>query len=95
MQLPFLQRSLQDFRLVPLVVGQADKTEVAKLLETLWGSEETLIAITTDLSHFYEYAQAQQIDSHTADKILHLQDDLQGNEACGCRPLNGLLYLAG
>tara|TARA_R100001143_G_C3353437_1_gene130908 strand:- start:420 stop:1781 length:1362 start_codon:yes stop_codon:yes gene_type:complete len=94
-QLPFLQRSLDQFQLIPLVVGDADKKAVAEVLEFLWGGEETLIVISSDLSHYHPYDEAKSLDAETSGKILALQDDLQGSEACGCRPLNGLLYLAG
>ncbi|HIG40549.1 MAG: AmmeMemoRadiSam system protein B [bacterium] len=92
--LPFLQIVLDRFELVPLVVGDATKQDVARVLEKLWGGPETLIVISSDLSHFHTYAEAQQLDSTTADKILNLQSNLTGSEACGCRPINGLLYLA-
>lgn len=92
--LPFLQRALGAFELVPLVVGNANKQAVAELLEKLWGGDETLIVISSDLSHYHDYAEAQRLDSATSEKILTLQDNLNGKEACGCKPLNGLLYLA-
>lgn len=92
--LPFLQRVLGDFTLVPLVVGDAAKEDVARVLEALWGGEETLIVISSDLSHYHGYAEAKQIDANTAARIEALASDLTGEEACGCRPINGLMYLA-
>jgi AmmeMemoRadiSam system protein B/AmmeMemoRadiSam system protein A len=92
--LPFLQRVLGEFSLVPLVVGDARPEPVAAALEALWGDESTLIVISTDLSHFHPYDEALVIDRNTADKILQLDFSLAGEEACGCRPLNGLLKLA-
>jgi hypothetical protein len=92
--LPFLQRTLTQFKLVPLVVGDADKQDVARVLEKLWGGLETLIVISSDLSHFHNYSEAQQIDENTSRKILNLEPNLTGDEACGCRPINGLLQLA-
>lgn len=92
--LPFLQRVLGKFELVPLVVGDASKEAVAKVIEHLWGGPETLIVISSDLSHFHDYATAQKIDNNTSHKIVELNDNLTGEEACGCRPLNGLLHLA-
>lgn len=92
-QLPFLQRILGAFSLVPLVVGDAGKEEVAAILSELWGGPETLIVISTDLSHFHPYAEASKIDANTSSKILALDASLGGEEACGCRPLNGLLHL--
>ncbi|NRA23442.1 MAG: AmmeMemoRadiSam system protein B [Oleispira sp.] len=93
-QLPFLQQVLGDFNLVPLVVGQCAPSMVAKVLDTLWGDGESLIIISSDLSHFHTYLQAQEIDRHTTGKIEALEFDLQAGEACGCYPLNGLLMLA-
>ncbi len=92
--LPFLQRALGNFELIPLVVGTSSKEDVALLLEHLWGGDETLIVISSDLSHFHEYTEAQRLDSATSEKIVSLQDDITGSEACGCNPLNGLLHLA-
>jgi AmmeMemoRadiSam system protein A len=91
--LPFLQRVLASFTLVPLVIGDAKKEEVAAVLNELWGGPETLIVISTDLSHFHPYAKAREIDAKTSAKILALDASLVGEEACGCRPLNGLLHL--
>lgn len=92
--LPFLQRVLDDFTLVPLVVGDASADDVARVLDALWDGDETLIVISSDLSHYHSYEEARRIDSATAARILALDDNLDGNEACGCRPVNGLLRLA-
>ncbi len=91
--LPFLQQVLGKFSLVPLVVGDATKEDVASVLETMWGGPETLIVISSDLSHFHAYDNARLIDSRTSEKILNLDASLIGEEACGARPLNGLLHL--
>ena len=93
-QLPFLQRVLGEFSLVPLAVGDASGEEVAEVLERLWGGPETLIVISTDLSHYHEYETAQKIDNDTADRIARLETGLNHNQACGATPLNGLLALA-
>lgn len=92
--LPFLQEVLDDFVLVPMVVGETRPEQVAQVLQRLWGGGETLIVISSDLSHFLPYEVACEVDANTADKILKLDDSLEGDEACGCRPLNGLLHLA-
>lgn len=92
-QLPLLQSVLGSFRLVPLVVGQASADEVAGILEKLWGGPETLVVISTDLSHFHRYDEANAIDQNTARLIEDLQPKLSGEQACGCRGLNGLLLL--
>ncbi len=94
-QLPFLQTVLDEFVLVPLLVGDADETEVAQVLEQLWGDQHTLIVISSDLSHFHNYADAQQRDQHTSRAIETLNPATIGYEdACGRNPINGLLQLA-
>jgi AmmeMemoRadiSam system protein B len=93
-QLPFLQRVLDDFSLVPFVVGYATPDEVAEVLELLWGGPETLIVVSSDLSHYHPYADAKQRDSHTADDIGHLRLLVDHEQACGATPINGLIELA-
>ncbi|HEY7841614.1 MAG TPA: AmmeMemoRadiSam system protein B [Gammaproteobacteria bacterium] len=91
---PFLQHLLDDFTLVPLVVGEATPEEVAEVLQLLWGGEETLIVISTDLSHYHDYATARHIDAATSAAIERLDLESIGPEqACGCMPLRGLLHL--
>ncbi len=93
--LPFLQTILSDFTLLPLVVGQASAKEVAEVLETVWGSEETLIIISTDLSHFLDYNACQNLDDQTVKAIENMDiNQIQNNQACGRIPLKGLLELA-
>lgn len=93
--LPFLQEVLDNFQLVPLVVGDTRPAEVAEVLERLWGGPETLIVISSDLSHYHDYAHAKQLDRHTSDAIEHLQAEaIHSEDACGCMPVSGLLYLA-
>lgn len=93
-QLPFLQHLFQNFTLIPLVVGNATPEEVAEVLELLWGGEETLILISSDLSHFLSYRAACDTDRATANAILSFKTSLNGHEACGCMPINGLLNVA-
>ena len=93
-QLPFLQRALGSFRLVPLAVGAATNEEVTQVLERLWGGPETLIVISTDLSHYKEYREAKRIDGATLLRIAAFATDLNHDEACGATPLNGFLGLA-
>jgi AmmeMemoRadiSam system protein B len=93
-QLPFLQGVLGGFKLVPLAVGDAEPHEVAEVLETLWGGPETLIVISSDLSHYLPYRAAQNIDSATVERILALDGPLSHEEACGGTPINGLLLAA-
>lgn len=93
-QLPFLQSVLEHFTLVPLAVGDATPAAVAQVLETLWGGPETLIVISSDLSHFLPYAAARNIDTETVESILTLQGHLTHEQACGGTPINGLLLAA-
>lgn len=93
-QLPFLQNLLPDFHLVPLAVGHATPDEVADVLERLWGGPETLIVISSDLSHFHAYTDAQRRDRATANDILHLRLLLDHDKACGATPINGLIAVA-
>lgn len=94
-QLPFLQMVLQNFSVVPLVVGDVDYDDVARVLEKLWGGDETLILISSDLSHYLDYDTASTLDTRTCSAIEHCQPDAIGDEqACGRIPVKGLLALA-
>ena len=93
-QLPFLQSVLDDFKLVPLAVGDATPDEVAQVLEVLWGGTETLIVVSSDLSHFLPYASARSADSETVHSILQLNTTITHAQACGGTPINGLLVAA-
>jgi AmmeMemoRadiSam system protein B/AmmeMemoRadiSam system protein A len=93
-QLPFLQCQLGDFALAPFAVGDASVAEVAQVIKRLWGGPETLIVISTDLSHYHSYAQAREIDSATVQRIAGFATDLHHEEACGATPLNGMLAAA-
>lgn len=93
--LPFLQETLGGFSLVPLLVGQTGPEEVAEVLELLWGGAETLIVISSDLSHYHDYHSAQQLDRATSRAIEQLRpEDIEYDHACGRDPVNGLLHLA-
>lgn len=89
--LPFLQSVLPDFKLLPLAVGMASAEEVAEVLETLWGGDETLIVVSSDLSHYLPYDTARRVDGDTAQAILHLHQGISHEQACGGTPVNGLL----
>jgi AmmeMemoRadiSam system protein B/AmmeMemoRadiSam system protein A len=93
--LPFLQIVLDQFTLLPLVVGDVSRQLVAEVLEAVWGGDETLIVISSDLSHYHDYGTAQTLDAATSDAIrnFHL-DEIGPEQACGCRPMQGLLHLA-
>jgi len=92
-QLPFLQLVLDEIELVPLLVGDATPVEVAEVLGEVWGGPETLIIISSDLSHFHDYDGAMRRDAATAKRILEANTDLVGDEACGCRGINGINLL--
>lgn len=92
-QLPFLQSLLADFELVPLVVGQCSAQEVADVLETLW-QPQTLIVISSDLSHYHSDGEATALDAGSIDSIKAQSFQLSGNQACGHYPLNGALLFA-
>lgn len=94
-QLPFLQTVLNNFSLVPCIVGNAEPNTVATLIETLWGGQETLIVISSDLSHYYDYHTAQKLDQQATNAILALDPQkLNNNQACGRLPVKGLLIAA-
>lgn len=93
--LPFLQTILDTFSLVPLVVGDVTAEEVADVIDASWGGDETLIVVSSDLSHFHDYDDARQIDAETTRAIEHLETRSIGYEnACGRNPINGLLTIA-
>lgn len=92
--LPFLQAVLDDFRLVPIVVGVCPAREVEAVLEALWGGDETLIVVSSDLSHYHSYDDACSIDANTTARIEAGEATLHGDEACGAYALNGLMLAA-
>jgi MEMO1 family protein len=93
--LPFLQMVLADFQLVPLVVGEATADEVGEVLEILWGGPETLIIVSSDLSHYRDYDSAQRLDHGTSNAITQFRpQDIHYEQACGRNPILGLLVAA-
>ncbi len=94
-QLPFLQNVLDEFSIVPLVVGRAAAAEVGAVLNAGWRADaSTLLLVSSDLSHYLSYDQARRIDRDTADRVLARRQDLVGEQACGCHAINGLMHLA-
>jgi AmmeMemoRadiSam system protein B len=93
---PFLQTVLGDgFTLVPLVVGHASPHHVAALLDDLWGGDETLVVVSTDLSHYHDHATATDLDRATAARIVTRDyEGIGDHDACGAYPLRGLLFAA-
>jgi len=93
--LPFLIETLgEGFKLVPVLVGEASIAQTVELLDTLWGGEETLIVVSTDLSHYHPYREAMELDNGTIAAVLNLRTDLTHEQACGATPVSGLLALA-
>jgi AmmeMemoRadiSam system protein B/AmmeMemoRadiSam system protein A len=93
-QLPFLQKMLGEFSLLPLAVGDAKPQEVIDVVEHLWGGAETLFVVSTDLSHYHRYDEARAIDRATLARIASFDTDINHEEACGATPLNGFLAAA-
>ncbi len=94
-ELPFLQTALASFTLLPLAVGDASAEEVATVLDHVWGGRETLVVVSTDLSHYHDYATARARDRRTAGAIVAADDHaIADDDACGARPLRGLLRAA-
>src|SRR3569623_491492 len=94
-QLPFLQVALGDFKLVPLVVGEADVDEVSAVLSRLWGGPESLIVVSSDLSHYHDYLTAQKQVRITSQAIVDMQCvGIDGEQAVDKQPVNGLLAAA-
>jgi MEMO1 family protein len=93
-QLPFLQALLDDFSIVPFVVGGATAEQVAEVMDGLWGGGETLIIVSSDLSHYLPYAEAHRMDQASAACMLQRQPLGQRDQACGATPINGLLQIA-
>ena len=94
-QLPFLQCILSDFQLVPFAVGDASAEEVHAVIELLWSGPETFVIVSSDLSHYYDYASAQRLDHETTRAIEALAGErLDYESACGRIPVRGLLVSA-
>lgn len=93
-QLPFLQSMLGEFSLLPLAVGMTSAEAVAEILDHVWGGEETLIVVSSDLSHYLPYDAAQQTDLGTVQSILQFNRSIEQAQACGNIPINGLILAA-
>lgn len=94
-QVPFLQAVLGEFRLLPIVIGDAGPQEVARALELVWGGPETVVVVSTDLSHYHPHRDAVRLDARTASAIVARDGAAIGDrDACGARPLRGLLEAA-
>ncbi|MEH6531508.1 MAG: AmmeMemoRadiSam system protein B [Photobacterium frigidiphilum] len=93
-QLPFLQTCLHQFTLLPLLTSNVSFIKVAKIIDALWQQEDTLLVISSDLSHFHPYADAQCIDQNTCSTIERFEPSLTAEQACGSTGINALLLLA-
>ena len=93
-EIPFLQVVLGEFSLLPIVVGEVSPDAVAETLDRLWGGPETLIVVSSDLSHYLSHEDARQIDAETARQIGRLDPTIKLCQACGATPVNGLLLAA-
>ena len=92
--LPFLRAVLDEFLLIPVVVGDAGAHEVAQIIECVWDRPDTLVLVSTDLSHFLDYDTANAVDRETTRAIEGYAQDIGPQQACGCRAVNGLLKVA-
>ncbi len=92
--LPFLRAVLDDFLLIPVVVGDATPEQVAEVIESLWDQPDVLVVVSSDLSHFLDYETANRVDRETSRAIEGLARDIGPQQACGCRAINGLMKLA-
>jgi AmmeMemoRadiSam system protein B len=93
-QLPFLQRVLGDVEVIPLLVGNASPEDVGRVIDALWGGDETVIIVSSDLSHYHAYEAAREIDAGTAAQIQALGPMLRHDQACGATPVDGLMVAA-
>lgn len=94
-QLPFLQAVLDRFEVLPLAVGRCPAEDVAAVLDVVWGGPETVVVVSTDLSHYHRYADAVALDRLTAAAIASVRPEAIGDrDACGAYPLRGLLVAA-
>ncbi|GGB90519.1 hypothetical protein GCM10011352_15690 [Marinobacterium zhoushanense] len=93
-QLPFLQELLPGAKLIPLVVGQVSADAVADIVDWAWQQPDILVLVSSDLSHYHSYSEAQVIDAETDQELCMLQSDIRPNQACGAYALNGLMLAA-
>ncbi|MGS0680998.1 AmmeMemoRadiSam system protein B [Shewanella sp. 125m-7] len=89
-QLPFLQHCLNQFELIPMLIGECDPQRMTEVLEHLWGGEETLVVVSSDLSHFHQYDEAVRLDKMTCQNILKGQEMILPEQACGYSSLNAM-----
>jgi len=93
-QLPFLQAVLGEFDVLPIAIGLAPPEQVARALDAVWNGPDTLIVVSSDLSHYHTYAEARHLDDETTRSILARRNDVSDEQACGARGINGLMEVA-
>jgi AmmeMemoRadiSam system protein B len=93
-ELPFLQRVCPSASIVPMCGSRAAPEAVGRILESLWGGPETLIVISSDLSHYHPYVQGRTIDKLTCKAIVARESSIVGDQACGSIGINGLMWVA-
>lgn len=93
-QLPFLQVSLEDFDILPITVGIASPEQVAQVIDAMWGGPDTLVLVSSDLSHYHTWGEARQLDAETTRAIIERRGDLPHESACGACGINALIQVA-
>ena len=93
-QLPFLQVVLGEFDILPIAIGLSPPDQVARALEGAWNGADTLVVISSDLSHYHTSEEARQLDAQTTHAILERRSDVPDEQACGARAINGLMQIA-
>ncbi len=93
-QLPFLQKVLKKFKIIPVVYGEVDPGLLAQALEPLVERDDTLLVVSADLSHYNDYETARELDGHTADMVANNQAELENHMSCGADGINAALLIA-
>ncbi len=93
-QLPFLQVVLEDFDILPITIGFAPCEQVARAIDAVWGGSDTLVLVSSDLSHYHTWNEARQLDDATTRAIVERRSDLHAEQACGACGINGLMQVA-
>jgi AmmeMemoRadiSam system protein B len=93
-QLPFLQVVLGEFDLLPIAIGLSPPDQVARVLDAVWNGADTLVVVSSDLSHYHTSEEARQLDAQSTQAILERRSDLPDEQACGARAINGLMQVA-
>jgi len=93
--LPFLQRAVPGAKIVPLITGRTEMSQVSAVIEEIWGGADTLLVISSDLSHNHPYEIAQKVDRQTARAIVEFDfSRLTADQACAYQAMRGFLKAA-